>query len=130
MAYAQPEAFCCRVSGYIRTALQWEIHAELAEWLIRSLIVELPEPEIYYPPGVELTLTLNRPLFLDPPLNPDQQLGRQLPENERAHLAQLVATMPHRTRSPISGRSSDLTNVLFIGSQDKIVNAFDAARWS
>jgi hypothetical protein len=42
----------------------------------------------------------------------------------------LVATLPHRTRAPISGRSSDLTNVLFIGSQDQIVNAFDAAGWT
>ncbi len=123
-------SLCYRVSGYIRTALQWEIHAELAEWVIRSLIMELPEPEIYYPAGVELTLTLNQALTLDEPINPDQQLGRQLPENERAHLTQLVATMPHRTRAPISGRSSDLTNVLFIGSQDQIVSAFDAAGWT
>jgi hypothetical protein len=123
-------SLCYRVSGYIRTALQWEIHAELAEWVIRSLIMELPEPEIYYPAGVELTLTLNQALSLDAPINPDQQPGRQLSENERAHLTQLVATMPHRTRAPISGRSSDLTNVLFIGSQDQIVNAFDAAGWT
>ncbi len=42
-------SLCYRVSGYVRTALQWEIHAELAEWAIRSLVMELPEPEIYYP---------------------------------------------------------------------------------
>ena len=55
-------SLCYRVSGYIRTALQWEVHAELADWVIRSFIIELPEPEIYYPAGVELTLALTQPL--------------------------------------------------------------------
>jgi hypothetical protein len=38
--------------------------------------------------------------------------------------------MPYRTHVPISGRSSDLTNVLFIGSEDQILTAFDAAGWT
>jgi hypothetical protein len=91
--------------------------------------MELPEPEIYYPAGVELTLTLTQPLSLDAPAKLEQA-GGQLPENKREELARLVATMPHRTRAPISGRSSDLTNVLFIGSHDQIVTAFNAAGWT
>jgi len=122
-------SLCYRVSGYIRTALHWEIHAELAEWAIRSLFMELPEPEIYYPAGVEFTLTLAQPLSLNPQANRGQT-GGQLPENQREELAGLVATMPHRTRAPISGRSSDLTNVLFIGSEGQIVTAFNAAGWT
>jgi hypothetical protein len=109
--------------------LQWEIHAELAEWVIRSLVMELPEPEIYYPAGVELTLTLTQPVSLDAPLQSGQPVA-QLTDNERDDLARLVATMPFRTRAPISGRSSDLTNVLFIGSHDQILTAFDAAGWT
>jgi len=127
-------SLCYRVSGYIRTALQWEIHAELAEWAIRSLIMELPEPEIYYPAGVELTLTLMEPLSLDAPAHSEQAAGqeaaRQLTDDERVELARIAALMPYRTRVPVSGRSSDLTNVLFIGSHDQIVAAFDAAGWT
>src|SRR5580700_2163327 len=67
-------SLCYRVSGYIRALLQWEIHAELAEWVIRSLIMEMPEPEIYYPAGVELTLSLTQPLGLD--VRPDAPLDR------------------------------------------------------
>jgi hypothetical protein len=119
-----------RVSGYIRTILQWEVHAELAEWAIRSLIVQLPEPEIYYPSGVELTLTLTKPLFLAALYNPEQQDARQLAEDEREELARIVAAMPYRTHAPISGRSSDLTNVLLVGSHDQIVAAFAAAGWT
>jgi len=118
-----------RVSGYIRTALQWEVHAELAEWAIRSLFIQLPEPEIYYPAGVELTLTVNQPFFSDAPFHSGQASAQQLTDEERDELARIAAVMPYRTHAPFSGRSSDLTNVLFVGSRDQIVTAFDAAGW-
>jgi hypothetical protein len=127
-------SLCYRVSGYIRTALQWEVHAEIADWVIRSFIMELPEPEIYYPAGVELTLTLTQPLSLDVPLAAPVNFGRQaasqLTDDQREELAHDVAAMPYRTQSPRSGRSADVTNVLFIGSRDQIVTAFAAAGWT
>src|SRR5712691_912578 len=43
-----------RASGYIRTALKWEVHAAVATWAIKALVMQVPEPEIYYPAGVEL----------------------------------------------------------------------------
>jgi hypothetical protein len=119
-----------RVSGYIRTLLQWEIHAALAEWAIRSLIAQVPEPEIYYPAGVELTLTLTQPLSLDAPLNAGQPAASQLTDDQREELTRDVRAMPYRTQAPSSGRSSDLTNLLFIGSHDQIVTAFAAAGWT
>jgi hypothetical protein len=127
-------SICYRVSGYIRTLLQWEVHAELAEWVIRSFIMELPEPEIYYPAGVELTLALTQPLNLDvpldAPLNAGQQDAGQLTGDQSQELARDVATMPYRTQAPGSGRSSDLTNVLLVGSRDQIAAAFAAAGWT
>jgi hypothetical protein len=123
-------SLCYRVSGYIRTALQWEFHAGLAVWAIRSILMQLPEPEIYYPAGVELTLTLTHPLFLDTPLNPGQELAGQLTGDQRDELERVVAALPYRTQAPGTGRSSDLTNVLFIGSHDQLVTAFDAAGWT
>jgi hypothetical protein len=122
-------SLCYRVSGYIRTALQWEVHAELADWLIRSFIMELPEPEIYYPAGVELTLALTQALNLDAPFI-GQQAARQLTDDQRDELTRDVAAMPYRTETPTSGRWSDLTNVMFIGSHDQISVAFAAAGWT
>jgi hypothetical protein len=121
-------SICYRVSGYIRMLLQWELHAELAVWAIRSLIAQVPEPEIYYPAGVELTLTLTRPL--DAQFSSGELAGRQLIDDQREELERAVAAMPYRTQAPSSGRSSDLTNVLFIGSHDQIVAAFAAAGWT
>jgi hypothetical protein len=123
-------SLCYRISGYIRTALQWEVHAALAEWAIRSLIMELPEPEIYYPAGVELKLRLTQPLLLDAALHSGQPAARQVTDEEREELARIVAVMPYRTHAPISGRSSDISNVLLIGFHDQIVTAFDAAGWT
>ena len=51
-----------RVGGYIRTFIGWHIQSSLAFWLVRSLLVQVPEPEIYYPAGSELTLALTEPL--------------------------------------------------------------------
>jgi LssY C-terminus len=123
-------SMCYRVSGYIRTMLQWEVHAELAEWAIRSLIMELPEPEIYYPAGVELTLKLTQPLLLDGPPSSEKQSARKASDSDRDELARIVAAIPYRTRDPISERSSDPTNVLLIGTRDQIVAAFAAAGWT
>jgi hypothetical protein len=117
------------VSGYIRTALQWEVHAQLADWVIRSFIMELPEPEIYYPAGVELTLVLTQPLSLDAPFKGEQPAS-QLTDEQREELTRDVRAMPYRTQAPKYGRLSDLTNVTIIGSQDQISAAFAAAGWT
>src|ERR1700722_10536996 len=45
-----------RTGGYIRTAITWDIHAALGVWGVNTLLVQGPEPEIYYPAGGELTL--------------------------------------------------------------------------
>jgi hypothetical protein len=118
-----------RVSGYIRTMLLWDVHAELAEWAIRSLLMELPEPEIYYPAGVELTLLLTQPLNLQD-LQPQEESTVAISGEEREDLARIVSRMPERTHVPASDRAADVTNILLIGSHDQIVTAFDAAGWS
>lgn len=119
-----------RVSGYIRTALQWEVHAELAEWAIRSLFIELPEPEIYYPAGVEITLALTQPLLVGAAVQADRPSDRQLGDDEREELAHIAAVLPYRTHAPASERSSDPTNILLAGTRDQIITAFAAAGWT
>ncbi len=121
-------SICFRVSGYLRMAMAWDIHAELAEWALKSLIVQLPEPEIYYPAGAELTLNTTSPVFVAPqgqsPPAPD------LAEPERRSLRELALNVPRRAYMPESMRPSDLTNVLFIGSREQIEAAFRSAGWT
>ncbi len=117
-----------RATGYIRTALEWEVHAELAVWAIKALVMNVPEPEIYYPAGVELTLTLTEPLVPVAYAGP-VQAPRKLTEDQRTQIDSLVATIPYRTYAPVSKRPSDLANVLFIGSREQLSAAFIAAGW-
>lgn len=122
-------SLCYRASGYIRTALSWEIQSEVAEWFVKALVVQLPEPEIYYPAGAELTLILTRPLFLNSPAESEPETPR-LTTVERVNIRSLVEELPYRTVSPYSNRPSDIVNVLFLGSREELSNAFAAAGWS
>ena len=121
-------SLCYRASGYIQAALKWEIHAEVAEWFFRAFIVQLPEPEIYFPPGVEMTLALREPLLVN---TPDSDLNARTPalaDNERVDLEPLLDQLPVRAQS-MNGRPSDLMNVLFIGDREQLARAFEAAGW-
>ena len=115
-----------RTGGYIRTAITWDMHAALAVWAVKTLLVQVPEPEIYYPAGVELTLALTGPMLAPPP---QQAPAPLLPDSDRARMDALLAVVPMRTYAAYSNRPSDLINVMFIGSRDDIVIAFEAAGW-
>lgn len=118
---------CYRVSGYIRTALQWEVHADVAVWLIKTLLVQVPEPEIYYPAGVEMTLSLTEPLMYPAPME-EEETTPHLTRVERVNIEPLVEQLPNRSFA-FSKRPSDLVNVLFIGSRKQLSAAFAAAGW-
>jgi len=118
-----------RVSGYVRMLLlRCELHSTIAVWLVRSAVIKVPEPEIYFPAGAELTLRVTEPLrpnssFLDAPS------GNELSDEEHGDLHRIVTSMPNRTYAPDLHRPSDLTNVLLIGSHDQVAAAFSAAGW-
>lgn len=117
-----------RASNYVGEVLLLDVHAELTEWLIKSLVTQLPEPEIYLPAGAELTLELERPLAA-PPAASDTS-PRRLTNEERDDLAPVIAELPQRTFAANSNRPSDLVNVLLIGSREQVSAAFTAAGWT
>ena len=120
-------SICYRASGYIRTALQWEVESAVAVWFIKTLVISVPEPEIYYRAGSELTLTLKQPLLVKPESGHDVA---GLGQAERVNIAPLVEELPYRSYSPYSNRPSDIVNLLFVGSREEISAAFTAAGWS
>ncbi|MEO7144909.1 MAG: LssY C-terminal domain-containing protein [Bryobacteraceae bacterium] len=119
---------CYRFSGYIRTLVLWNVHAELAEWLVKSLIVQVPEPEIYFPPGVELTLRLTAPLKMADPREPEVATAR-LSSTERREIADMILALPVRSYAGGTNQPSDLINVLFAGSREELTKSFLAAGW-
>jgi len=116
-----------RTSGYVRTAISWEVEAPLALWAVKMLLVQLPEPELYYPAGVELRLKLNAPLLV--PVVAAQDSIPALEEEERERLEPQISELPLRAADPKKKRPSDLMNVMFVGSKNELVAAFAAAGW-
>jgi hypothetical protein len=120
-----------RATGYIRFAVGFNMHARLGLWAVKTLVVNVPEAEIYYPAGVDLTLALNESLSVtareeteDMPRTIDS-----LTSGELSSLDDVAAAMPDRTANG-KHHPSDLINVMFIGSREQLVDAFQAAGWS
>ena len=101
-------------------------YGDLGLIIYRAFTV-LPEPEIYLPPGTDLRVQLNVPLYVgDQPEIPRPSL--ELDEYERGEIEMLLQDMPERTATS-SGKDADLVNLLFVGTQEQLDSAFLAAGW-
>jgi hypothetical protein len=93
----------------------------------RFVVAEEEKPRITYEKGVELWLSLTTPLRIR--AAPEPQTGRRPVALSRSKdLEALVSGLPARTSTP-HGTPSDLVNVLLLGSQEAVVNAFARAGW-
>jgi hypothetical protein len=93
----------------------------------RSVFTKLPEPEIYFPPGTDIRLQLNVPLYVaDQPDLPRPSL--QMDEYERGEVETLLGKASERTKTRY-GKDADLVNLLLIGSYEQVDRAFEAAGW-
>jgi len=79
---------------------------------------------IDYPPGVELGLALTSSLEVpdDPPPDP--------PVAADPSLVAFVRTVPFRTQVPRGHRNGDPTNLLLVGAQAQVEEAFLSAGWT
>jgi hypothetical protein len=95
--------------------------------MVYRAVTMLPEPEIYLPPGTDLRLRLNLPLYVgDQPELPNVSFA--MDEYERGDVETLLQGQSDRTTTR-SGKDSDVVNLLFVGSQDQVEDAFTAAGW-
>lgn len=98
--------------------LAWGLASSLATFRI-------PESEIIFPTGTEMHYALTAPLELSetyPPAVPT------LPDSPQ--LNSVIRDLPYRTTTQTTNIPSDLTNLVFLGSEDAVRNAFDAAGWA
>jgi hypothetical protein len=92
----------------------------------RALTV-LPEPEIYLPPGTDIRLRLNVPLYVgDQPEMP--RVSFAMDEYERGDVEMLMQHSSDRTTTR-GGKDADVVNILFVGTGEQIEQAFTAAGW-
>jgi LssY C-terminus len=104
----------------------YDPYGDITLMVYRSVSI-LPEPEIYLPPGTDLRLQLTVPLNVasQPELPP---VSFQPDEYERGEIEQLLQTTQERTTTR-SGKDADLINLMFLGSQQQLQEAFTAAGW-
>jgi len=93
---------------------------------MKTAVLKEPEPEIVYEPGVEMTLELAKPAEVKTKL-PVPQLAAVTPEEA---LYRFVNAQPFQTKTEGQGIPSDMTNVMFIASEEQLKAAFTAAGWS
>jgi hypothetical protein len=127
-----------RAAHYIRDALLWDTHAQLAIWAVNSLVMQIPEPEIYLPAGTELTLALTVPLHAAPGSLTKRESARsghlaptprKFTKEERAALDPIISSLPNRALAS-SGRPSDIVNLAIIGLREGLAAALRAAGWT
>jgi len=93
---------------------------------IKDTVVKETDANIDYEPGVEMTIELSKALNWAGIAKP---LDVQAIEPFEA-LARLVNSQPFRTEAAKPPKPSDLTNLMFIGSQEELEKAFESAGWS
>jgi hypothetical protein len=92
----------------------------------KAAIVKPADPEITYDQGVEMTLQLAKSVRAGPAAG---SIGGVAPIPNEAALIDLVTRQPFRTVAQKPPQPSDITNLMFIGSQQQLEAAFDAAGW-
>ena len=93
---------------------------------VKQAVVKTADPNIDYEPGVELTIELTKPLEWT---EASRGLMLQAIEPEE-RLFRLVNGQPFRTFAERPPRPSDVTNLMFLGSEEDLVKAFEKAGWS
>ena len=93
---------------------------------VKQAVVKDADPNIDYEPGVEMTIELTEPLEWKANTSNPNVAGIEPSET----LFGLVNGQPFRTISQKPPRPSDMTNLMFLGSEQDIENAFAKAGWS
>jgi hypothetical protein len=102
-------------------------YSDLGLIVYRAFFTILPESEIYLPPGTDLRLQLNMPLYVaDQPDLP--RASFHMDEYERGDVEMLMAKSSDRTTTSF-GKDADVVNILFVGSREQVTQAFLASGW-
>ena len=93
---------------------------------VRDAFVKQVDASINYPAGVDMQIKLTGDLKCTPPGNPPTLPGVQPADQVSA----LANSEPNRTAAGDPPKPSDLTNLMFIGTEQELEAAFRAAGWT
>ncbi len=95
----------------------------------KATVIKDTNAEIDYMPGVEMTVRLLDPVKWDATAT-DQPAIQPLGAEEESSVYAMVNRQPFRTYAEKTNRPSDVTNLMFAGTQEQIESAFKEAGWS
>ncbi len=97
------------------------------DWLrtAKEAILKPADVDIVCDPGVELTLELTKPVAVEPAAGP----APAAITNETA-LGEMVNRQPFQTTAEKPPLPSDITNLMFLGSEQALEASFTAAGWT
>jgi len=93
---------------------------------VKSAMLKEADPEITFEPGVEMQITLLKPVRWAGK-TPGPSVGAAPDPDE---LYRLVNSQPLQTLAQSPPKPSDITNLMFVGTAEEIKAAFQAAGWT
>jgi len=115
------------LSSRVEYLLMWDPNLYWIVPAYRAVFPVLPEPELYFPSGTDLSLKLSTPLLVAAAVRPAPQ-NSEFDQTDKDVLDERVLSLPERTSTP-QGHDADVVNLAFIGSREQIEGAFKAAGW-
>jgi hypothetical protein len=94
----------------------------------QALDIQDANPNIDYDAGAELTLRLTQPFEWTG--NSQGAIGSLQPFSDEEALSRLVNRQPFRTVAENPPRPSDMTNIMFLATEEELRAAFEKAGWS
>lgn len=95
----------------------------------KNAVLKQTEGDIVYGPGVEMDLKLTKALTLKGPASAGPAAALE-PVADQSGLIDLVNRQPFQSRAESPPKPSDITTLMFIGSQEALTGAFQEAGWS
>ncbi|MBV9249148.1 MAG: LssY C-terminal domain-containing protein [Acetobacteraceae bacterium] len=107
------------------------VHTELTApaAIVKVIAVRSPDSEIYLPVGTELVIELERPVSMDLSRSV-RQTAPPLSDDDRQRVQKFLATEPVQQTMLGRTRSSDLVNILLLGTPEQVDAAFTRAGWT
>ena len=102
--------------------------ASILEGATQAMKIQPADPNIAYSVGTEVTLKLNKPVSWAAADTSSFANLKDIPDGDA--LIDLVNREPFRTATERPSRPSDITNLMFIGTEAQLRDVFEKAGWA
>jgi hypothetical protein len=119
------DTFQGRINSRLIHLPTWNPYSDLGLIVYKATFPIFPEPEIFYPAGTDLRLKTTAPIA-SPPTT--EMLSADGSAADPSQLEGWAKQIPARTTT-LKAADADLVNLVFLGSEKQVRNAFIAAGW-